>query len=151
MDRAADNHYPTMSLEEICATPVPCADDAVLFLWRTAPMLEQALQVMRAWGFEYRTEFVWAKDKQGTGYWARNQHEVMMVCVRGHPPAPAPGRQYSSLQYAHVTEHSEKPAQFYEIIDDMFPSADKLEMFARGTPRAGWDAVGNEVRYAAAS
>ena len=58
------------------------ADDCVLFLWATAPMLPQALEVMAAWGFEYRTNFVWAKDRAGTGYWSRNQHELLLVGVK---------------------------------------------------------------------
>src|SRR5262249_46156584 len=79
MDRAADNHSPTMDLAAIKALPVPAADDCILFLWATAPMLPQALDVMAAWGFTYKSQFVWAKDKIGTGYWNRNQHELLLV------------------------------------------------------------------------
>jgi len=143
MDRAADNHYPTMSTEEICAIKVPATDDCVLFLWRTAPMNVEALEVMKAWGFTYRTEFIWAKDRIGTGYWNRNKHEVLMVGTRGHIPAPAQGEQFDSVIAQAKASHSAKPALFAEMIEQMFPSASLLEMFARSS-RAGWDVWGNQ-------
>jgi N6-adenosine-specific RNA methylase IME4 len=73
MDRAADNHYPTSCTEVIAARDVAsiAADGCVLFLWATAPMLPQALEVLTAWGFEYRSHVVWVKDHIGTGYWFR--------------------------------------------------------------------------------
>jgi len=87
MDRAADNHYPTMTLAELCAMKVPAAPDCALFLWATVPMLPQALQVMEAWGFNYRSHFVWLKpragNQEGTGYWNRNAHELLLVGTRG--------------------------------------------------------------------
>jgi N6-adenosine-specific RNA methylase IME4 len=144
MDRAADNHYPTMSLDDIKALKVPAADDAVLFLWATVPMLPQALELMAGWGFTYRSNFVWVKDRLITGYWTRNQHEHLLIGTRGDIPAPAPGEQYSSMQTAKLGEHSAKPATFGEMIKEMFPTLPRLEMFARG-PRLGWDVWGNEA------
>lgn len=144
MDRAADNHYPTMTTEEICQLDVPAAGNAVLFLWRTAPMLIPALKVMSAWGFEYRTEIIWAKNRLGTGYWTRNQHEVLMIGVQGSVPAPSPGLQPSSLQVFDVGAHSEKPAGFYDIIESMFPTVPRVELFARQA-RDGWDRWGAEA------
>jgi N6-adenosine-specific RNA methylase IME4 len=144
MDRAADNHYPTMTTDEIKALEIPAAKDCVLFLWRTAPMLQHALEVMEAWGFSFRSEFIWAKDRFGTGYWNRSKHEVLMVGVRGDVPAPAPGTQLPSVIEAPVGRHSEKPAAFAAMIERMFPSVPKLEMFARA-PRDGWDVWGAEV------
>lgn len=144
MDRSPDNHYPTMTVEELCQLDVPAAKDCVLFLWRTAPMLEEALQVMKAWGFSYRTEFIWTKPHAGTGYWNRNRHEVLMVCVRGDIPAPAPGDQFDSVIPAKLGKHSQKPAVFVEMIDEMFPTQTGLEMFARSR-REGWEPWGNEV------
>jgi N6-adenosine-specific RNA methylase IME4 len=73
-DRGACNHYPTMSFGAIKALKIPAAKDAALFLWATAPMLPQALETMAAWGFSYKSCFVWVKDKRGLGYWARNRH-----------------------------------------------------------------------------
>jgi N6-adenosine-specific RNA methylase IME4 len=145
MVRSADNHYPTMATDNICAIIPPAADNCILFLWRTAPMLLDAVRVMAAWGFEYKTEFVWLKNgAAGTGYWNRNRHEVLMVGVRGSVPAPSPGDQYDSVIAAAASEHSVKPPVFAEIIKGMFPTGTLLEMFARKS-RAGWDVWGNEV------
>jgi N6-adenosine-specific RNA methylase IME4 len=145
MDRAADNHYPTMDVDAICAIQVPAADDAVLFLWATTPMLPEALRVMAAWGFVYRSFFVWHKNRIGTGYWNRNEVELLLIGTRGQVPAPAPGQQYRQVIEATPARHSEKPAAVAEMIEDMFPSAALLEMFARAQ-RFGWQAWGNEVR-----
>jgi N6-adenosine-specific RNA methylase IME4 len=143
LDRSADNHYPTMTVEQIKALPVPAADDAVLWLWATTPMLPEAIEVMAAWGFTYRSNFVWAKDKVGTGYWNRNKHEQLLVATRGNPVAPAPGEQPLSVIHAPRGSHSEKPEAFAMMIERLYPSTPKLEMFARG-PRPGWDVWGNE-------
>jgi len=116
MDRAADNHYPTMTLDQIKALKVPAAPDCVLLMWATAPMLPQALSVIDAWGFQYKTHYIWAKTSIGTGYWNRNAHEILLVATRGNVPAPAPGTQYASVITASATEHSAKPAIFAEMI-----------------------------------
>lgn len=144
MDRAADNHYPTMTLSDIKAMAVPAADDCVLFLWATAPMLPEALAVMAVWGFTYKSHCVWTKDRVGTGYWFRNQHELLLVGTKGNIPAPAPGTQYASVIGSRVGPHSRKPEAFAEMIDDLFPSLPGVELFARA-PREGWDVIGNEV------
>ena len=114
MDRAAENHYPTSPLAEIKALDVGsiAAADCVLFLWATAPMLPQAIEVMEAWGFVYKTSVVWSKDRIGTGYWFRNKHEILLVGTRRHVPAPAMGTQWPSLILAPVGRHSEKPVVF---------------------------------------
>jgi N6-adenosine-specific RNA methylase IME4 len=142
MDRAADNHYPTSVLDVIAARDAPsiAADDCVLFLWATVPMLPQALLVIARWGFAYRSHFVWKKDRLGTGYWNRNLHELLLVGVRGEIPAPAMGEQWQSLIDAPVGEHSAKPAKFLELIEAYFPTLPKIELNRRGPPRAGWDA-----------
>jgi N6-adenosine-specific RNA methylase IME4 len=144
LDRSADNHYPTMTIDALRVLAVPAADNAVLFLWATVPMLPEALSVMEAWGFAYKSHCAWIKDQIGTGYWFRNAHELLLVGTRGDVPAPAPGTQYASYIQAAVGPHSAKPAVFAEMIEELFPSADLLEMFARGT-RAGWDTWGNEA------
>jgi N6-adenosine-specific RNA methylase IME4 len=149
MDRAADNHYPTMTLDGIKALPVPAAPDCVLFLWATVPMLPQAVEVMAAWGFTYKSNFAWVKDRAGTGYWNRNRHELLLIGTRGNIPAPAPGEQYESAIAASVGEHSAKPFHFREIIEDMFPTLPRVELFHRGESFAGWDVWGNEVSQAA--
>jgi N6-adenosine-specific RNA methylase IME4 len=148
LDRAADNHYPTLTVSGICKIKPPAADDCALFLWATAPMLVEALQVVSAWGFTYKSHFIWAKDRIGTGYWARSRHELLLIATKGNVPAPAPGEQFESVIQANVGRHSEKPIAFAEMIEEMFPTTRPLEMFAR-VARVGWDVWGNEVATAA--
>jgi N6-adenosine-specific RNA methylase IME4 len=152
LDRAADNHYPTSCTEVIAARAVAsiAADDCVLFLWGTVPMLPQALLVMGAWGFDYRSNFVWAKDRLGTGYWNRNVHEHLLLGVKGHVPCPAPGEQWESLLHAPTGAHSQKPELFLELVEHYFPKLPKIELNRRGPARPGWDAWGNEAGECAA-
>ena len=148
-DRAAENHYPTMLLEDICALPVAdiAHEDAILFLWVTAPKLYDSMKVVDAWGFTYRTCMVWAKDKFGMGYYVRNQHEHLLICKRGEIPTPPELARCSSLVEAPRLEHSAKPPVFYDIIDEMYPELRKIELFSR-SPRKGWEAWGNQAERA---
>jgi N6-adenosine-specific RNA methylase IME4 len=143
-NRDIENHYPTASIEEICKHVPNVADDSILFLWATAPKLVEALQVMEAWGFNYRTHAIWDKEKQGMGYWFRGQHELLLVGVRGNPGCtPEPARVSSVFRSARG-RHSEKPICVYEWIELAFPQLLKLEMYCR-TPRKGWQVWGNEI------
>jgi N6-adenosine-specific RNA methylase IME4 len=153
LDRAADNHYPTSALEVIKSRDVAsiAADDCVLFLWATAPMLPQALSVMDAWGFEYRSNYVWVKDRIGTGYWNRNAHEHLLIGVRGKIPAPAMGTQWDSVVEAPVGEHSAKPSIFLEMIEEYYPNLPKIELNCRGKGRPGWAIWGNEAEVGVAA
>jgi N6-adenosine-specific RNA methylase IME4 len=146
MDRAADNHYPTSCTEVIASRDVAsiAADDCVLFLWATVPMLPQALLVMGAWGFDYKSNFVWVKDRLGTGYWNRNQHELLLIGTRGSPPAPAPGTRERSVITCAAAEHSAKPEVVLEYIEGWYPTLPKIELNRRGGAREGWNAWGNE-------
>lgn len=144
MDRAADNHYATMLTEHISALTPPAAKNCALFLWGTAPMLPDAIQVLKAWRFEYKTFAVWIKPTRGTGYWLGNAHEPLLIGTRGDVPAPAEGTQPLSWFAAPRGDHSEKPDPIYEMIEAMFPNQPKLEMFARKA-RPGWDSWGNEA------
>ena len=141
------NHYPTSDLETIKARDVPsiAATDCVLFLWATAPMMPQAIEVMLAWGFQFKSQFTWVKDKAGTGYWCRNRHELLLIGTRGNIPAPAPGTQWDSVIEAPVGAHSVKPEKSLEMIEAYFPTLPKIELNRRGPPRAGWDGWGNEA------
>lgn len=151
MDRAADNHFPTSITEIIAARDVLsiAADDAVLFLWATVPMLEDAMDVLKAWGFKYKSHAIWDKVHIGTGYWFRNRHELLLVGTKGDVPAPAMGDQFASVMTIARKEHSAKPEQFLELIEQYFPNLPKIELNRRGAPRLGWDAWGNEVQEAA--
>lgn len=145
--RAIENHYPTMTLDEICDPKMGglATDDAILFLWATSPKLAEAMRVLDAWRFVYRTNAVWDKGQIGMGYYFRQQHELLLVATRGQPPAPAPSERMPSVIRAPRGRHSAKPAVFAETIERMYPSAARVELWCRGAPRAGWDAWGNEA------
>ncbi len=149
--RSIEAKYPTMALEEIKKIKPPAHDDCVLFLWATAPKLPECLEVMEAWGFTYRTNMVWVKDKMGTGYYVRNQHEMLLIGRRGDLPVPEPGTQPTSVIHAPRTKHSAKPPEFYEAIEQMYPKfkGQWYEIFLRGTARKNWaGGWGNEAERA---
>jgi N6-adenosine-specific RNA methylase IME4 len=147
MDRAADNHYPTSAVMTIALRQVEsiAAEDCVLFLWATVPMLPHALTVMAHWGFNYKSHHIWLKDKIGLGYWNRNRHELLLIGTRGNVPAPAPGTQWCSVIEAPRGAHSEKPEIFLRMIEEHYPNLPKIELNRRGPARPGWDAWGNEA------
>lgn len=153
MDRAAENHYPTQSLDDILALDVAgiAADDCALFLWATAPMLPQALHVMGAWGFAYRTHAVWIKSRVITGYWFRGAHEILLLGTRGTVPCPAMGDQFTSVFETpdFAGRHSEKPKAFHQVVERYFPTLPKIELYRRGEPRPGWSAWGLEAEQPA--
>jgi N6-adenosine-specific RNA methylase IME4 len=143
-NREIENQYPTMTLEEIKSLNVPADDDCVLFMWATAPKLEQAFEVLKAWGFTYKTCAVWDKELIGMGYWFRGQHELLLVGVRGSPGVPAPENRFSSVIKSRREGHSKKPECVYEMIEKMVPNKNYLEMFAR-RKRENWSVWGNQV------
>lgn len=142
--RAIENHYPTMTHEEICNLTIPAADDSVLFMWATSPKLTEALAVMDAWGFTYRTSMVWVKDRIGMGYYARQRHEFLLIGKRGNLPVPEPVDRPDSVVEAPLGRHSEKPSIVAETIVRMYPHLPRVELFARQA-RLGWDVWGNEA------
>jgi N6-adenosine-specific RNA methylase IME4 len=146
MDRSADNHYPTSVLEVIVARPVEtiAADDAVLLLWATVPMMPQGVLVMGAWGFDYVSHIVWNKPRIGTGFWVRNKHELLLIGSRGKFPAPVMGTQFNSVIDAPVMAHSEKPDFAHLFAETFYPTLPKIELNARQA-RPGWDAWGYEA------
>jgi len=148
--RAIENHYPTMTLDDICKLPIASitANDAVLFLWATSPKLEEAMRVVREWGFTYRTCAIWDKEKIGMGYYFRQQHELLLVATKGQLPVPEPSDRISSVIRSERGRHSEKPELFYEIIEAMYPEYPKVELFSRNA-RQGWKGWGNEYANAA--
>lgn len=145
-------HYPTMDLEEIKAMKVPSADNAVLLLWVTSPKLEEGLQVLNSWGFNYRSSMIWdksgiesGKNWIGMGYWFRGQHELLLIGVKGKFSPPKEEVRFPSIYREFKTEHSKKPEFIYEMIEKMFPCHKYLELFARNT-RENWRSWGNEVK-----
>ena len=154
--RGADRHYPLMKTADIkdvwLEVGDDVADDAFLFLWVTDNFLEDGLAVMRTWGFEYKRTFVWVKPSMGLGFYARGQHEICLLGVRGRPArSRRPGGGSAghnvppSVIHADKGRHSKKPESFYEIVESFKSDASArcLELFARNT-RAGWDSWGNE-------
>ena len=147
VNRHASRIYTTSDLETIKVRPVGdiAAPDCVLFLWATSQHLDAALAVMKAWGFTYRSNYVWRKPAAGLGYWSRSVHETLLIGTRGHPPCPAPGTQWESVIDAPRGElHSAKPEVVLRMIEQYFPSVPKIELNARKR-RAGWDAWGLEA------
>lgn len=141
---APDEHYPVMSDQKICDLQIPSAENAILFLWATNPRIESALKVLKAWGFTYKTNMVWVKDKIGTGYYFRGQHELLFVASKGDISPPFESVRKSSVLYANRKEHSKKPEEVYTIIEDYYPNGKYLELFSRNK-REGWMMWGFEL------
>jgi N6-adenosine-specific RNA methylase IME4 len=139
-----DDHYELMTVEEICAMPVRdiAEDNAVLFLWATSPILEEAFDVVRAWGFEYKASFIWDKVKHVMGHYNSVRHELLLICTRGSCQ-PDVHKLFDSVVSIERTEHSEKPEYFREMIDTIYPLGKRIEFFAR-KKAYGWDIYSNE-------
>lgn len=144
--REIENQYPTMTLDEIKNLPVSelAADDCVMLMWSTSPKLEEAMEVIKAYGFTYKTCAVWDKQSIGMGYYFRQQHELLLVATRGNPPTPDPSVRVGSMISAPRGKHSEKPKVVYYLLEQMFPNNKKVELFAR-TKREGWKVWGYEA------
>jgi N6-adenosine-specific RNA methylase IME4 len=145
--RNAMRHYPTMTVPEIAAMPVRdlAAKDAILFLWITVPFSHHADAVIRAWGFKPKSQVVWIKDRIGTGYWARNRHELLHIATRGKFPCPKPALFRDSVIIGQQRKHSRKPDAVHDTIDARLPNLRKLELFAR-QPRPNWTVWGNDTQ-----
>jgi N6-adenosine-specific RNA methylase IME4 len=142
--RNPNQHYKCMPLEEIKALPVQelAADNCVLLMWVYNPMLPEALELFKAWGFEFKTVgFVWSKQRISTGYWTRSMTEQCWLATRGKPSRKDMG--VRQVLEAPPLEHSQKPALFYDRIEKLC-AGPYVELFAR-TRRQGWDAWGNET------
>jgi len=140
----ADNHFPPMSLSELCALSIPAEDNAVLFLWATSPMLEDALRVLNAWGFKYKASFIWDKIRHNYGHYNSVRHEFLLIGTRGNC-TPDNSKLFDSVVSIERRKHSAKPAYFYEIIEALY-QGNKIELFLRGKARHGWDGWGNEAK-----
>jgi N6-adenosine-specific RNA methylase IME4 len=142
---APEQHYPTMPLAEIKELQVPAADDCVLFLWVVSCLLPQGLEVLRAWGFDYRANMAWIKNGIGIGVWFRQRHELLLVGIKGQISPPEPEDRCDSVLDSRRRKHSQKPDEAYARIEQMYPELSKLELFARGAPRPGWQSWGNQA------
>ncbi len=150
--RSAEAHYPTMRIEEIRELPISqiAERDAVLFLWVTFPLLQEAWGVMEAWGFTFKTvAFVWIKQNRksdalfwGMGYWTRANAEICLLATRGRPSRAAANVHQVIL--SHIEEHSKKPDEVRKRIERLMGDRSRIELFARQKP-PGWDVWGDEV------
>lgn len=160
--RGAEKHYKVMSVADICAMQLPAiANDAVLLLWRVASQPEEAMRVVRAWGFEPKTEIVWVKLPRssapvpsrtstgeprlhfGMGRYTRASHETCILATRGKAISLVKNRSTRSVFFAPVGAHSEKPQAFFDLVEGLFPGP-RVELFARRT-RPGWRQYGDEL------
>jgi len=142
----ADNHYPTMSIQELCELPIKelADENAVLFLWVTSPLLEECFAVINAWGFKYKTSFIWDKVRHNMGHYNSVRHELLLICTRGSC-LPDNGKLFDSVvSIERSDKHSEKPEYFREIIDTLYTHGKRIELFAR-KKADGWDVWGNQI------
>lgn len=142
----AEAHYPSMSISELCALPIlPLAEDnAVLFLWTTSPLLEDTFKVISAWGFKYKSSFIWDKVKHNMGHYNSVRHEFLLICTRGSC-TPDEKKLFDSVQSIERAEHSRKPEEFRQIIDRLYTEGNRIELFRRGNAPEGWSTWGNEA------
>lgn len=150
--RSAENHYPTMKLSDICALPVAdLADkDCALFLWVTYPNLQEAFEVIKAWGFKYKTvAFTWVKRCKkspewftGLGHWTRANAEICLLATKGNPKRIS--KSVRQIIDTPIERHSKKPDEIRDRIVELLGDIPRIELFARERTD-GWDCWGNEV------
>lgn len=145
MTREVENKYPTMDLKDIEEMEIKTTENAVLFLWATAPKLQEALAVMNAWGFEYKTHAIWDKVTMGMGYWFRGQHELLLVGTKGSFSPPEESLRVASIIRSERGEHSSKPDLIRDLISKWYPNESKIEIFARSL-NEGWHSFG-DIRF----
>lgn len=142
--------YPLMNLREIAALGPAVIDlageNAVLYLWATSPHLPGAIDTVQAWGFAYRSFHVWSKDRVACGFWSRSNAELCIIAERGRPSAPPASLLLTSVIKGapEADGHSTKPSVIHELVERLWPEANKIELFARRR-RAGWRVVGSDL------
>ena len=151
LGRSADSHYKTMTLDNIKKLPVPAADNCALFLWVTLPMLQEGLDVIKAWGFTYKTvAFTWVKRNKiaktwfwGMGYWTRANAELCLIATKGKVKRRR--ADVHQVIESPIRQHSQKQTIVREKIVQLMGDIPRIELFARERVN-GWDAWGNEVK-----
>jgi len=142
---SVEHYYDTMTAEQIAAMPVReiAEKNSVLFLWATNPLMPEAFEVMKAWGWKYKTLLTWEKENgSGMGYWFRGVTEHLLLGVRGDVKAfRSP---IKNLVRCNKGRHSAKPEQVHNIIESVTQGMNRVELFAR-LHRPGWTAWGNQV------
>lgn len=149
---AAEKHYRTMSVDDICQLPIAeiCGKDCILFMWATFPQLKEALQVIKAWGFTYKSvAFVWLKQNKsgigwfyGLGFWTRGNAEICLLATKGQPKRKS--AKVHQFIISPLRGHSQKPDEARDKIVELVGDLPRVELFAR-EKADGWDTWGNEV------
>jgi N6-adenosine-specific RNA methylase IME4 len=147
---AATDHYPVMPLSKICALDVKslAVPGSVLLLWATFPLLPQALEVVKAWGFTYKTAFVWHKSRGAFGHYHKADAELLLLATRGSWCVPDIDDKVSQVQSFARANHSRKPDEWRELIDRLWPHGSRIELFARGHTSIRWHVWGAESEAA---
>lgn len=151
MNSGSNAKYDTMTIQDICNLNVSdiSQNDSFLFLWVTYPMLQEGLDVIKAWKFTYKTvAFTWVKktkdnkDHFGMGFWTRANPEICLLAVKGKPKVKS--HSVRQLTFAQIEEHSKKPHIIRDKIIELCGDLPRIELFARERIN-GWDAWGNEI------
>ena len=140
-------HYNTLKLKDLKRLDVGaiCEPDCLLFMWATSPHLDQAIDLLKAWGFKWATVgFVWNKQRVNPGFYTMSQCELVLIGKRGRIPKPRGARNIRQFFSQVRGKHSVKPQMVRKRIEAMFPDQTKLELFAR-QHSPGWSVWGNEV------
>lgn len=143
----ADKHYDLMTIQEICNLPIKniSAENSILFIWVTSPLLEEVFTVINSWGYKYKSSFIWDKVKHNMGHYNSVRHELLLIATKGSM-TPENIKLYDSVQSIEKTDkHSEKPIEFMNIIDEIYPTGKRIELFARKKQKENWEVWGNEV------
>ena len=143
----AIRHYPTLTLKELKTLNILsiAENDCLLFMWATSPHLDQAIELGKAWGFDWATiAFIWHKGKPNPGFYTMSENELCLVFKKGKIPTPRGARNIRQTINAPRDKHSRKPEEARKRIDLMFPQHKKIELFARKKIK-GWALWGNEI------
>jgi N6-adenosine-specific RNA methylase IME4 len=148
----AERHYDSLSIKELCGYQDKngkkiselAGEDAVLFLWVTSGILAECWPVIDAWGFNYKSSFIWDKIKHNYGHYNSVRHELLLICTRGSCLPDEPKLFDSVVEFERSEEHSEKPGIFREMIDVLYPIGRRIELFARSKTK-GWETFGDEL------
>ena len=152
--RSPENNYPVMDLEKIknfgLRVRELATDDCVLFMWITAPKLNWMGEVLEAFGFEYKTNLIWDKVKPNLGHYSSVRHEILVIAGKGNCAPICDGKTIQSIDSVQSIEkssrHSEKPLEFMDIIDKLYPDYKKIELFARNKDkRRNWSYWGDQA------
>lgn len=149
VEGAVSREYPTMSIEELSEIPIKeiTTENAVMFLWITNPILEEGFELIKNWGFSYKTNMVYIKKggAPGIGFYVRGCHELLLICIKGSF-LPLTKEYVSSVIETNRLPHSQKPEIVYEIIEKLYPNQKYLELFARNNKkRKNWTYWGQEA------